>query len=130
MVNEVEVAGRGRVWWTFRVFVTALTVDAYLQAVLAGRFLSGDYGMLLAHRVNAVEGVAILSLMVVAAAVLAWRKHRAPGVLVLLTVALSAAVVGQIATGFNRILGVHIPLGVAVIVLCTVLTVWAWRRAA
>lgn len=129
MVGGVEVAGRGWVWWMLRVFVTALTVDAYLQAVLAGRFLSGDYGMLLAHRLNA-DGVAILSFVIVAAAILAWRKGRAPGVLVLLTAALSAAVVGQIATGYNRILGVHVPLGVAVIVLSTVLTVWAWRRAA
>jgi heme A synthase len=85
--------------------------------------------MLLAHRRNA-DGVAILSFAVVAAAILVWRKHRAPGVLVLCTAALSAAVVGQIATGYNRILGLHVPLGVAVIVLSTVLTVWAWRRAA
>lgn len=129
MVGEVEVAGRAWVWWTFRVFVTALTVDAYLQAVLAGRFLSGDFGMLLAHRLNA-DGVAILSFVIVAVAILAWRTGRARGVLVLFTAALSAAVVGQIAAGYKRILGVHVPLGVAVIVLSTVLTVWAWRRAA
>jgi hypothetical protein len=30
--------------------------------------------------------------------------------------------------GFNRVLGVHIPLGVGIIALATVLAVWAWRR--
>jgi uncharacterized membrane protein YozB (DUF420 family) len=36
-------------------------------------------------------------------------------------------IAGQIALGFARLLTVHIPLGVAIIVLAVLLTVWAWR---
>lgn len=116
------------VWWTFRVLVSLLAIDAYTQAVLAGRFLSGEYGSLLMHRDNATDGVAILSFVLIVVAIVAWRTKQAPGKLVVLTVLLSGVIALQIMFGFERTLGVHIPLGVAIIALTTVLTVWAWRR--
>ncbi|MEV4318215.1 hypothetical protein [Actinocrispum sp. NPDC049592] len=123
-----DTAARPWVWWLFRVLTTLLAVDAYAQAILAGRFLSGDFGMLSAHRFNGTDGVAILSFVLIAAAVIAWRKKHAPGHLVVFTSILSGLIVLQIVLGFDRMLGVHIPLGVAIIVLSTMLTVWAWRR--
>jgi hypothetical protein len=115
-------------WWVFRVLTTVLAVDAYLQAVLAGRFLSGDFGMLYAHRINGVDGVAILSFVLIVVSVVAWRTELVPGRVVGYATALSGAVVLQILMGFDRVLGVHIPLGVAIIALSTVMAVWAWRR--
>jgi hypothetical protein len=115
-------------WWVFRILTTVLAVDAYLQAVLAGRFLSGDFGMLYAHRVNATDGVAILSFVLVAVSVVAWRTRVVPGRVVVYATALSGAIALQILMGFDRVLGVHIPLGVAIIALSTTLAVWAWRR--
>jgi hypothetical protein len=130
MVTDVESPSRTWVWWTFRVLVTALTVDTYLQAVLAGRFLSGDYPMLAAHELNGTKVVAITSFVVVAWSIIAWRMRLTPGVLVVMAVALSGVIVLQIFMGFQRVLGVHIPLGVTIIVLTTALAVWVWRRAA
>jgi hypothetical protein len=112
----------------FRVLTTVLAVDAYLQAVLAGRFLAGDFGMLLAHRVNGTDGVAILSFLLIIVSIVAWRAKQVPGRVVGYATALSGAIVLQILMGFDRVLGVHIPLGVAIIVLSTILAVWAWRR--
>jgi hypothetical protein len=115
-------------WWVFRILTTVLSVDAYLQAVLAGRFLSGDFGMLYAHRINGVDGVAILSFVLIVVSVVAWRTELMPGRVVAYATALSGAVVLQILMGFDRVLGVHIPLGVAIIALSTIMAVWAWRR--
>lgn len=112
----------------FRILTTVLAVDAYLQAVLAGRFLSGDFGMLLGHRMNATLGVAILSFLLVVVSIVAWRTKQVPGRAVAYSTALSGAIVLQIIMGFDRVLGVHIPLGVAIIALSTVMAVWAWRR--
>jgi hypothetical protein len=115
-------------WWVFRILPTVLAVDAYLQAVLAGRFLSGDFGMLLGHRFNGTLGVAILSFLLVVVSIVAWRTELVPGHAVAYATALSGAIVLQIIMGFDRNLGVHIPLGVAVIALSTIMAVWAWRR--
>ncbi|WP_132115441.1 hypothetical protein [Actinocrispum wychmicini] len=126
--TEPRTSSRRWVWLTFRALVSVLTIDAYLQAVLAGRFLSGAYGSLLMHRSNGVSGVAILSFALVVVSIVAWRTKQATGTLVVLTVLLSGVIALQIMLGFERILGLHIPLGVAIIALSTVLTIWAWRR--
>ena len=114
--------------WLLRGLTALLAADAYAQAVLAGRFLSGDVAMLLAHRFNGTYGVAIVSFVLVVVSVVAWRTKHAPGRLPVLATALSGAIVVQILMGFNRVLGLHIPLGVAIIALSTVLAIWTWRR--
>src|SRR5437879_1836345 len=61
---QPATSGRARVarrwpWILLRVTSVLLAVDAFLQPVLAGRFLSGDFGMLAAHEHNATYGVFI-----------------------------------------------------------------------
>ncbi|MFC0549118.1 hypothetical protein [Kutzneria chonburiensis] len=107
---------------------TLVAADAYGQAVLAGRFLSGDVGMLLAHRYNATDGLVWLSVGLIVVTVIGWRTRQVSGHMPALATALTVMVVVQVAMGFNRVLGVHIPLGVGIIALATVLAVWAWRR--
>jgi len=107
---------------------TLVAVDAYGQAVLAGRFLSGDVGMLLAHRYNATDGLVWLSVGLIVVTVIGWRTGRVSGHLPALATVLTVMIVVQVIMGFNRVLGVHIPLGVGIIVLSTVLAVWTWRR--
>ncbi|HEY0495409.1 MAG TPA: hypothetical protein VGD48_06660 [Kutzneria sp.] len=128
MVIGTSRTAKPWVRWGLRAATTLVALDAYAQAVLAGRFLSGDVGMLLGHRYNGAEGVASLSVVLIVMAVIAWRAGQVSGHLVALSVTLTGLVALQVAMGFNRVLGVHIPLGVGIIALATVLAVWAWRR--
>ncbi len=113
--------------WSLRGIMTLVAMDAYTQAVLAGRFLSGDVGMLLGHRYNGTDGLVPLSVALIVVTVIAWRTGQVSGHLVALSVVLTGLIVVQIVMGFSRVLGVHIPLGVGIIALATVLAVWAWR---
>jgi len=118
----------GPAWpaWVFRIVVTAQAVLAFNQAVFAGRFINGDYGAVATHSTGA--GVMELVLMVeVVAAVLLWRPGRGPGWPILAALSLFLLVGVQIALGFSRALAVHVPLGVTIIVLDTLMLVWAWR---
>jgi hypothetical protein len=121
----VPRSGRRRWPWALvRTVIVMQAVDAYLQPVFAGRFLSGDFGMLGAHQHNATFGVFVLSLIQIVTAALAWRLVKGPRWLVLAAVLLAAAVLTQIILGFDRIIGIHIPLGVAIIATMSWLAIW------
>jgi hypothetical protein len=117
------------VWplWIFRVVVTAEAVFAFNQAIFAGRFIAGDFGAVATHALNAtVTGVTLLVEAV--AGLLLWRPGRGPlwpaGAALLLF-----GLVGlQITIGYSRVLIVHVPLGVTIIVLDFFMLVWSWRR--
>jgi hypothetical protein len=114
-------------WWVLRFWVTAQAVDAFLQPVFEGRFLSGDFGMLAMHRTNGTY-VGVVSVSQVVVAVAAWWVSRVPMKVVLTVVALGAAAGLQIYLGFSRDLGLHIPLGVAIIAVSGGLAVWMWTN--
>jgi hypothetical protein len=115
-------------WILLRVTLVLQALDAFLQPVLAGRFLSGDFGMLAAHAHNATYGVFVLAVLQIAVTALAWRLAKGPGSLVIVSVVLAGAVLLQIILGFDRVLGVHIPLGVAIITIIGWLAVWVCRH--
>ncbi|MFI2200523.1 hypothetical protein ACH47Z_07025 [Streptomyces sp. NPDC020192] len=118
--------------WTLAVFRAVVTCEAALalgQAVLAGSFLSGHYGALDLHALNATA-TGLTAVAQIAAAVLLWRPGGGPGWPVLAGVALFGAEAGQIAMGYGRVLAVHVPLGVAIIACTFLMLVWAWRPAA
>lgn len=112
--------------WVLRLTITLHALAAFMQAVLAGRFLSGDYDMLRVHFVNA-QVVGSLAIAQVLAAVLYWRLGGGPGWPAAVSVGLLAVEPIQIAAGIKRVIGIHIPLGVAIIVILVLLAVWAWR---
>jgi heme A synthase len=114
-------------WWLLRLWVTVETLDAFLQPVFAGRFLSGDFTMLTVHRTNGTYA-GVLSVSLVVVAIVAWRVSRVPGRIVLGMVVLGPLAALQIFLGFSRTLGVHVPLGVAMIALSGWLTVWMWTH--
>jgi hypothetical protein len=114
-------------WWLLRVFLTAQTIDAFLQPVFEGRFLAGDFAMLAVHRTNGTY-VGVLAISQIVVAIVAWRVSRVPGAVVAAVVALGVAAGLQIYLGFNRILGIHVPLGVAIIVVSGWLVVWIWTH--
>ena len=114
-------------WWLLRAVFTLQAVDAFLQPVFEGRFLSGDFPMLAAHRTNA-SVVGVLAFVGVLVAILAWRIGRAPGTTAMVSAGLTTAVVLQVFLGYSRNLGVHIPLGVLIVGLSGVLAWWSWTH--
>jgi hypothetical protein len=109
-----------------------MTVAAVLlanQAVYAGQFLAGTYGALHLHRENATYAGIAVAIAAAAAGLLRW-PGGGPLWPALASACLFGLIAAQIAFGFARVITVHIPLGVAIIVLAVLLTVWAWRREA
>ncbi|HEX5114656.1 MAG TPA: hypothetical protein VFW65_05610 [Pseudonocardiaceae bacterium] len=113
-------------YWPFRLVVTTATVLLIGQPIYAGQFLSGTFGALHTHRENATAaGIAVL-VAALAAIPIRW-PGRGPLWPLLTSVGLFGLIALQIVVGFARLLTVHIPLGVAIIVLAVLLTIWAWR---
>ena len=96
------------------------------QAVFAGRYLSGDAAGLRLHERNA-ELIVMLAFVQLVLAVLVWRPGRGPAWPALASLALWLAEVAQMSLGYGRVLGVHVPLGVAIFGLTVVLAIGTWR---
>lgn len=104
--------------WTVLLFRAAAILQAllvFLQAVLAGRFLSGGYGSLNMHSANAML-TATVGLLTIVAAVLVWRPGGGPARPIIPAVAMVVFETLQIGFGFARLLAVHVPLGAALLV--------------
>jgi hypothetical protein len=112
--------------WVLRWVITLHGLEVFAQAVLAGRFLAGDYDMVQLHAVNAIIAVSVGYLNILAA-ILYWRPGGGPAWPMYATIGLSVAETIQIILGFARVIGLHVPLGVLIIVITTLLAVWAWR---
>jgi hypothetical protein len=85
------------------------------QAVFAGQFLGGSFGALHTHRENAtVAGIAILVTAV--SGLLVRLRGGGPAWPALASLGPFGLIAAQIALGFARLLTVHVPLGVAIIV--------------
>jgi hypothetical protein len=112
--------------WPFRVTITVAAVLLFDQAIFAGRILSGSFPTLQTHRDNATyAGLAVL--VAASSAILIRWPGRGPIWPALAVLGLFALIAAQIVVGFARLLTVHVPLGVSIIVLAVLLTVWAWR---
>lgn len=116
--------------WPYLVFRITSLVSAVMlfdQAVFAGQFLSGSYDALALHRDNATyAGISVL-VSAVAAVLVRW-PGRGPWWPIAGSAGIFGMVALQIVLGFARVLGAHVPLGVATILLAVALTVRAWRR--
>jgi hypothetical protein len=121
-----EAKGPRATLWVFRVVATLAALAAIAQPVIAGLYLSGDYDALAVHATNAsiTGGLCIAQLI---AAIVYWRAGRGPGWPAAVALVLVAAVVTQLIVGYQAVLAVHIPLGVAGVVA---LACWVWRPAA
>jgi hypothetical protein len=137
LVREVTVTAPGtspdrqapRRWPLHLARLTAVVaaVLVFDQAVFAGRFLSGEYGALEVHRENATwAGISVLA--AAGAAVLRHRRGVGPAWPAVAYAFLFALIALQIAIGFRGLVGVHVPLGVAIVV-GTALTTAATLRA-
>ncbi|MET0863825.1 MAG: hypothetical protein ABWZ98_05785 [Nakamurella sp.] len=119
-------ARRSPAWrWPLRVVAGLLAVMLWTQPLLIGLFLAGDFDKLAAHAL--VGGLLVgMTFILFAAAVLAWRPGRLPGWVVAVAGAMWVGGLVQIAAGYQRNLGLHLPLGVALAAAGTGLAVRAW----
>jgi hypothetical protein len=110
----------------FQISVTLAALMLFNQAVFAGQFLAGTFGSLHTHRENATfAGISML--LAAGCAVLVRWPGKGPIWPLLACLGLFGLIAVQIILGFARLLTVHIPLGVSIIVLAVLLVVWAWR---
>jgi hypothetical protein len=113
--------------WLFRIASTIAAIMLFDQAVFAGQFLGGTYDSLAVHRENATyAGIAVL-ISTVSAVLLRWRG-RGPWWPILASIGVFGLIAVQIVLGFAQVIPLHVPLGVALIMLATALAVWTWLR--
>jgi hypothetical protein len=108
-----------------RVLAVVVLLQVLIQAALAGGFVTGDVGLLGLHSANALL-LALTSGALLPATVLLVRPGRGPWWPIVVSLTLFSTVVFQIGLGFARLVGLHIPLGVAVMGLTAALTWWAF----
>jgi hypothetical protein len=113
-----------RLRW-IEVLADGLILGVLVQAVLAGQILTGRHWMLTAHRVIA-EGLPLLALALVVLAWEDWRARPARPWVLMTAIAAFGVLVTQTGLGFvgrssSAAIGVHIPLGVALLGLYVVL---------
>ncbi|WP_051710398.1 hypothetical protein [Streptomyces sp. NRRL S-350] len=109
-----------------RTTATALALLAMVQVMLAGSFLNGTYDSLKDHEGNAMT-LATVVVLQLAVAVAVRRPGRGPLWPLWTTALLTVAVIGQIAAGYARSLGVHVTLGVLLVSGILYGLVGAWR---
>jgi hypothetical protein len=112
----------------FRGVATFYAVATLAQPFLAGMFLSGSFSALKAHEVTgqAIGGLGFLTLL---CAVLLWRLRGGSTMAIRMSAGLLVVVVLEILLGYDRILALHIPLGVGLVIGIGRLSVYAWREA-
>ena len=99
------------------------------QPVFAGGYLMGDVDSLTLHDVNAFIVTALDVAQLVCAIVYFWGgRGRAWPIWASLAVALAVEV--QVGMGYERLLVVHLPLGVSLTVAQILITVWLFRAGA
>ncbi|WP_163544489.1 hypothetical protein [Occultella kanbiaonis] len=111
--------------WILRILTGIQATMLLAQPVLAGRFLDGHFPALSTHGSNglALTGFALL---VVLAAVLAWRPGRLPAWPIALACVCSFGPPVQLGMGYSRQLAVHLTLGVSLVAAGLALAIWAW----
>jgi hypothetical protein len=113
-------------YWPLRVAALVETVLVFDQAVYAGQFLGGDFAGLGRHQVNA-RVVFVGALALFGAALLLWRPGGGPGRPAVVCATVPVAVGTQISLGKAHVIGLHVPLGVAIIAASLFVLVWSWR---
>ncbi|MCU1360389.1 MAG: hypothetical protein JWN99_1678, partial [Ilumatobacteraceae bacterium] len=72
--------------------------------------------------------VVATALVVVVASIVAWRRDRWPAAVIGASVAILVAEMVQLSMGYDRRLGIHVPLGVSLAVGVSMLHNWSYRR--
>jgi hypothetical protein len=111
----------------FRAIVTIHVVLLLTQPILIGLFLSGgDRSKLEAHEIGG-SAVWTTGFLLVIAAILVWPIAHRSAREVIWTVVLFVGETFQLMMGYDRHLGIHVPLGVLLAVMASFLYTWAYK---
>jgi hypothetical protein len=112
-----------------RVVAVLHSLGFLAQPVFAGGYLMGDVDALALHDVNAfvITGLDVIQL---GCAIAYFWKGRGRAWPIWASLAIALAVEVQVGMGYERLLVVHLPLGVSLAVGQIVTTVWLFRAAA
>ena len=119
---------RGTLWF-LQVMLACHAAAAVAQPILAGRYLSGDFDALGTHGANA-GFVMLFDMGAFVAAIFYWLVGRGRGWPSLVLAALFVLEGQQVAAGAGRVLTVHIPLGVLIVMLAVWIAIWSFRPVA
>jgi hypothetical protein len=112
-----------------RVVAVLHSLAFLAQPVFAGAYLMGDVDSLALHDINAFVVTALDVIQLACAVVYFWAgRGRAWPIWASLAIALAVEV--QVGMGFERLLMVHLPLGVSLAVGQVLLAVWLFRASA
>ncbi|HEX8626925.1 MAG TPA: hypothetical protein VF755_01985 [Catenuloplanes sp.] len=107
-----------------RTVAVLILVQVFLQAALAGAFITGDVGLLGLHSANGILLV-LTTAALLPATILLLRPGRGPWWPIAFSIVLWWLVAAQVGFGFGRQVGLHIPLGVAIMSLISGFTWWS-----
>lgn len=122
-------AGPRRSLTTLRVFAVVHSLALLVQPMLAGIYLSGEVGAIRVHEINGNILATLSIAQVVTAIVFRWKGKGRSWPLHASLVILIAEIV-QLQLGYLALLAVHLPLGVSIISMQILLTVWLFRADA
>ncbi|MFI2437048.1 hypothetical protein [Streptomyces sp. NPDC018693] len=119
-----QARGAHRARASHRAAATLLALTMLLQIGLAGGYIGGDYDSMEMHDINA-RVMVVAALLTLATAI--WlRRAGGPVRPVATSVAMLVALVLQMVLGMERIVAVHVTLGVLIACAVTVLVMRAW----
>ncbi|GAA4961077.1 hypothetical protein [Kineococcus glutinatus] len=122
-----DVVRRPRATWQlFRAVLLLHAAVACAQPLLAGSYFAGNLDAIGVHGVLGTL-LGLLALVQLVAAVLLWYPGRGPWWPAVATVALFLAEGFQIGIGYERDLGLHVPLGVGIVATLVALAAWSLR---
>ena len=111
----------------FRALITVNAMLLLVQPVLIGLFRSGgDEAKLHAHEIVG-SAVGATGIFAVVASILVWRIAKWPATAVLWCILLLVAEVVQLSLGYDRHLGIHVPLGVLLAIAASFLDLWVYK---
>lgn len=108
--------GRSGTITFLEVVLWVITVQVALQPIFAGMLLEGSSTGRMLHLVNG-SLVELTALFLLVAAILAWRPGRAPGRVAVAGILAFVVLYTQATVGHVGALQVHVPLGVASLLL-------------
>jgi hypothetical protein len=122
-------AGPRRTLTTLRVLAVLHSLSIIAQPMFAGIYLDGDVDALALHEINGMVLSALGLAQLVAAIVYVWAgRGRAWPLWGSLALVLAEQV--QSGLGYSSLVAIHIPLGVSIVAMQILLTVWLFRATA
>ena len=115
--------------WLLRAALTLTAASAVAQPLLIGGYLDGNFDLVAWHSTNATAVIVTVMLSGLAAIAYVWPGGGRPWPLVALVLLWFAAGF-QTGVGHERVLSIHVPLGVLIVGAAVALAVWSWTPAA